>query len=190
MHPIKHFNTITKHRHRVIVHCARAGILWQGLRHDLSKYSPIEFWAGAKYYFGNRSPNEGEREVYGYSPAWMHHKGRNKHHFEYWTDYNPKAKQVMPVKMPERYVVEMFCDRVAASKIYRGKDYVDRDALDYYDRGRAQYMMHPDTAVLLRYLLAMLAELGEDAAFAHVKSMRRRKASLYEAALARAGEEG
>ena len=69
LHFIKHFRTITRHRHKVIAHCAKAGILWQGLRHDLSKYSPTEFIPGAKYYQGNRSPNEKERELYGYSKA-------------------------------------------------------------------------------------------------------------------------
>ncbi|MDE6031823.1 MAG: catalase, partial [Oscillospiraceae bacterium] len=117
---IGHFRTITRHRHKVIAHCAKAGIFWQGLLHDLSKYSPTEFWQGVKYYQGTRSPNEGEREAYGYSLAWMHHKGRNKHHFEYWTDYYPPTKTVQPVKMPLRYVAEMFCDRVAASKVYMG----------------------------------------------------------------------
>ena len=117
LHFIKHFRTITRHRHKVIAHCAKAGILWQGLRHDLSKYSPTEFIPGAKYYQGNRSPNEKERELYGYSKAWMHHKGRNRHHYEYWNDYNPKTKQIENVEMPINYVIEMFCDRVAASKI-------------------------------------------------------------------------
>ena len=116
----QHFKTITRHRHEVIRNCRRAGILWQGLRHDLSKYSPTEFGQGARYWQGTRSPNDREREVKGYSDAWMHHKGRNKHHFEYWTDYSPIDKIVRPVEMPLRYVVEMFCDRVAASKIYMG----------------------------------------------------------------------
>ena len=66
---IGHFVTITKHRNQVIKHCAKVGILWQGLRHDLSKYSPIEFFPGVKYYTGKRSPNEGERAEYGYSLA-------------------------------------------------------------------------------------------------------------------------
>ena len=85
---VRHFITITRHRHKVIYHCAKAGILWQGLFHDLSKYSPTEFVEGMKFYQGTRSPNERAREVYGYSKAWIHHKGRNKHHFEYWTDYS------------------------------------------------------------------------------------------------------
>ena len=58
-----HFLLITRHRHKVIAHCKKAGILWQGLRHDLSKYSPTEFIPGVKYYQGNRSPNEKEREI-------------------------------------------------------------------------------------------------------------------------------
>ncbi|MDE7362727.1 MAG: catalase [Oscillospiraceae bacterium] len=167
----KHFNTITKHRHKVIAHCAKAGIFWQGLRHDLSKYSPTEFLAGARYYQGTRSPNEGEREAYGYSLAWMHHKGRNRHHFEYWTDYNPKTRQVEPVKMPLRYVVEMFCDRVAAGKIYRGKNYTDNSPLEYFLNGKTHRKIHPETSDLLERLLVMLSEKGEDETFAYIRRL-------------------
>ena len=71
MHPIKHFRTITKHRHKVISHCFKAGLGFRGLLHDLSKYSPAEFIPGAKYYNGKRSPNVTERELFGYSSAWM-----------------------------------------------------------------------------------------------------------------------
>ena len=169
IHPIKHFITITNHRHKVIAHCFRAGIGFQGLWHDLSKYAPAEFFAGARYYQGNRSPNEAEREVYGYSPAWLHHKGRNKHHFEYWTDYNPKERRVVPVKMPRRYVAEMFCDRVAASKIYRGKDYTDDYPLQYFLRGKALRQIHPETSEEIEMLLKMLAEQGEKETFSYLK---------------------
>ncbi len=165
-----HFLTITRHRHTVIRHCARAGILWQGLRHDLSKYSPTEFFRGVHYYTGNRSPNEGERAEYGYSLAWLHHKGRNRHHFEYWVDYNPHEKRTCPVKMPLRYVVEMFCDRVAASKTYQGKAYNDRHPLEYFARGEATRTIHPETSDFLEQLLGMLAEKGEDATFAYIRA--------------------
>lgn len=170
-----HFSTITRHRHCVIAHCAKAGILWQGLRHDLSKYTPIEFWAGVRYYVGTRSPNELERAAHGYSAAWLHHKGRNRHHFEYWNDYNPAERRTMPVKMPLRYVAEMFCDRVAASKIYRGAAYTSEDPLLYYQRGRAAYNMHPETAELLCSWLTLLAQQGEDAAFAEIRRVLRQK---------------
>ncbi|MBQ4613026.1 MAG: catalase [Clostridia bacterium] len=166
-----HFRTITRHRHRVIRHCFRAGIGWQGLFHDLSKYSPSEFWAGARYYQGTRSPNEVERERFGYSSAWLHHKGRNRHHFEYWTDYNPVERKVMPVKMPLRYVAEMFCDRVAASKIYQGDNYAPTHPLEYFTRGKPRRSIHPETSELLEGWLTTLAEQGEDAAFARVRAM-------------------
>ena len=174
-HPIKHFVTITKHRNKVISHCFRVGIGWQGLFHDLSKYSPTEFIPGAKYYLGTRSPNEKERELFGYSLAWMHHKGRNKHHFEYWVDLNMEEKRYMPVPMPLRYVTEMFCDRIAASKIYQGDKYTDRSALEYYTRGNARAKMHPETADLIESMLTMLAEKGEDETFAYVKALNKQQ---------------
>ena len=174
-HPFRHFATITHHRHKVIAHCFRAGIGFQGLFHDLSKYSPSEFLTGAKYYQGNRSPNERERELYGYSGAWLHHKGRNRHHFEYWNDLDPKTKRYEPVRMPLRYVKEMFCDRVAASKIYQGKQYQDGHPLAYFLRGNARLYMHEDTANLLEGWLRMLAEQGEAATFAHIRAQKEKK---------------
>lgn len=172
-HPIKHFVTITKHRHKVIAHCFKAGIGFGGLFHDLSKYSLAEFVPGAKYYLGTRSPNEKERELFGYSMAWMHHKGRNKHHFEYWVDLNMQTKKYEPVPMPLRYLTEMFCDRVAASKIYQGDDYKDSSALDYYKRGNARAKMHESTADILEEWLEMLARDGEEKTFAYIKALNR-----------------
>ena len=169
---VKHFITITRHRHQVIRHCYKAGILWQGLLHDLSKYSPQEFFVGAKYYQGNRSPNEAEREAYGYSKAWMHHKGRNLHHFEYWTDYDPKTKQLQPVEMPLKYVKEMFCDRVAASKIYLGDKYSDDAPINYFLKGKKRRIIHPNTSDLIEKLLLMLKDEGEDKTFEYIRSMK------------------
>lgn len=175
IHPIKHFITITKHRHKVIANCFKAGIGFQGLFHDLSKYSPSEFIAGAKYYKGNKSPNEGERDVFGYSPAWLHHKGRNKHHFEYWTDYNPKFRRVMPVEMPKKYLAEMFCDRLAASMIYQGKKYTDDFPLQYFLRGKPNRVIHPATSDKLEELLTMLSSVGSKETFKYIKKWVREK---------------
>ncbi len=137
--------------------------------HDLSKYSPTEFLPGVKYYQGTRSPNEQERTECGYSAAWMHHKGRNKHHFEYWTDYSPKTRKLEPVKMPLCYVAEMFCDRVAASKIYNGQNYTDAKPLEYFLKGKAHRNIHPETSHFLETLLRMLAVKGETITFAWLR---------------------
>ncbi len=169
IHFIKHFKTITKHRSIVFIYCLKAGIPLRGLLHDLSKYSPTEFIAGAKYYLGFKSPTEREREVCGYSKAWMHHKGRNKHHFEYWTDYNVKTKKLEPVKMPVKYVKEMFCDRVAAGRVYLGKDYTNDNPINYFRNGRAKSVMHPDTSALLEKWLLSLQQDGEKEAFRKIR---------------------
>lgn len=163
-----HLITVTRHRNRVMKHCFKVGLYSQGLRHDLSKFSPSEFLAGVKYYQGTRSPNARERELFGFSRAWMHHKGRNKHHFEYWSDVG-KSGLYEPVEMPINYVAEMFCDRVAASEIYKGKDYTQDYPLQYYRSGRACDSMHKNTAALLEKWLVLLAEEGEKAAFDEVK---------------------
>ena len=167
--PIGHLKTINKHRHAVFKNCFRAGIPLQGLRHDLSKYAPVEFLNGAKYYDGSRSPNELERNDKGYSEAWLHHKGRNKHHFEYWTDYNLARKCVMPIKMPLKYVIEMFCDRVAASKTYMKDKYTDAYPLEYFERGKSTRSIDPETSALLEKLLIMLRDEGEKKTFRYIR---------------------
>ena len=85
---LRHLCTVHHHRALVRKYCFKLGLYRQGLMHDLSKYSPTEFFVGAKYYQGYRSPNTAERLDRGYSTAWLHHKGRNKHHLEYWIDYS------------------------------------------------------------------------------------------------------
>lgn len=168
----KHFCTITKHKLLVMKHCFRVGLYKQGLLHDLSKYSFTEFIVGARFYQGTRSPNNAEREKYGYSRAWLHHKGRNKHHYEYWIDYSLKdGEGLVGAKMPKRYVVEMVMDRIAASKIYMRDAYTDDKPLEYYEKG-APYIdgiMHNDTKELLEQLLRMNAELGEEKTFAYIR---------------------
>lgn len=171
MNALKHFITITKHRWKVRSHCFKVGLYWQGLTHDLSKYMPSEFLTGIKYYQGTRSPNSREREVVGYSTAWMHHKGRNKHHFEYWTDISIKSRMYEPVPMPPRFFVEMVMDRIAACKIYHGQEYTQADALNYFinsAEGRDMSMMHPKTRDDLTFVLTMLKDKGEEETFRYL----------------------
>lgn len=162
--------TITEHKILVMKHCFRIGLYWQGLFHDLSKYMPSEFLPGCRYYQGYRSPNNAEREDRGYSSAWLHHKGRNKHHYEYWIDYSlDPGKGMVGMKMPNRYVAEMIMDRIAASKIYKKGRYNQHQPLRYYEKGKDGYMIHPKTRALLEYLLHMLDKKGEDYTFAYIR---------------------
>lgn len=167
----RHFKTITYHKILVAKGCFRVGLYWQGLVHDLSKYEPSEFLVGVKYYQGNRSPNNAEREAIGYSSAWLHHKGRNKHHYEYWIDYSTRAIPggMAPVPMPDRYIAEMIMDRIAASKVYEGENYQDSSPLKYYYKGTEAAPLHPYTRKKLLRYLKMLAKYGEDVTFERIR---------------------
>lgn len=165
-----HLKTITVHKLLVMKYCFRAGLYWRGLMHDLSKYSPTEFFMGVKYYQGNRSPNSAEREDKGYSSAWLHHKGRNRHHIEYWTDYAlGTEKKIAPVEMPKVFVAEMICDRIAASRVYKKDKYTDASPYEYYMQSKEKAVIHPETHRLLMELLTILKDEGEDALFEYIK---------------------
>ena len=109
----------------------------------------------------------------------MHHKGRNRHHFEYWTDYSPKTGTLDPVRMPDDFIFEMFCDRVAASKIYNKDKYNNSMPLEYFLRAKQKRQIEAQTAAKLEFLLRLLADKGEKAAFRYIRKRRkeiRRKA--------------
>ena len=171
-HARAHFRTVRQHRRLVRHYCFAVGLYRQGLVHDLSKYSWTEFSVGVRFYQGNRSPNNAEREQTGVTKAWLHHKGRNKHHYEYWIDYDIERRTNPPLcgmKMPKRYVVEMAMDRIAACRVYQGEKYHDGAPLEYYRAGISYHLMAPETAALLEKLLKMLAEKGEAELFRYIK---------------------
>ena len=191
MKAVQHFCTITKHKILVMKECFKVGLYKQGLLHDLSKYSWTEFKVGCRYYQGNRSPNNAEREINGCSYAWLHHKGRNKHHYEYWIDYGLNGdKTMVGMKMPVRYVVEMLLDRIAASKVYNGGAYKDTDPLTYFRGGKGQYLMHEETEKLLEKLLIMLAEKGEEETFTYIRRELLSKSGIRKRAFASCEERG
>ncbi|MDO4317926.1 MAG: DUF5662 family protein [Lachnospiraceae bacterium] len=166
-----HLKTIHHHKMEVMKNCFRVKMYGQGLLHDLSKYHPVELIPGGKYFQGDRSPNAAEREEKGYSAAWLHHKGHNKHHWEYWIDFSPTERRMAGAPMPTRYVLEMVCDRIAASKTYKKEAYTDASPLEYYEKSRPYYMIHPETDRLLRELLTMLAQEGEEKTFARMRRL-------------------
>ena len=133
-----HLHTVNKHRWYVLKFCIKAGIPFRGVMHDLSKYSPAEFFEGVKYFDGSRSPIKVCKEHNGYSKAWLHHKGRNKHHFEYWYDFNA-PKQAAP--MPFKYFCELICDNLAAGIAYKKEKWNASEPLKYFlDRKDRKYI--------------------------------------------------
>lgn len=155
-----HLRAVHKHRAMVRKLCFKRGLYWQGLTHDLSKYSPVEFWNGVKYYTGTASPHIGERKEKGYSDAWVHHHNRNKHHSEYWQDIDLKTGHTKPVDMPNKYLIEMICDRVAASMIYLGDKYTNSAPLDYYNSHKDENQFSEHTRFELEQALKAISDLG------------------------------
>lgn len=156
---IKHFNLITHHKWIVFKLCCKVGKPWRGLLHDMSKYSPTEFLESAKYYVGSHSPITEAKKDKGYSEAWLHHKGRNKHHSEYWVDYN--APEVAPI-IPYPYAVEMICDKLAAGIVYEGKKWTKEYELEYWNKEKEKIEAHPKMKDFITAVMTEVAEQGID----------------------------
>lgn len=169
-----HLKTVSRHRREVRKLCFKCGLYWQGLTHDLSKYSPTEFINGVKFFTGKGSPHLGERKAYGFSKAWLHHKGHNKHHAEYWQDIRPNGK-TEPINMPMKYFAEMFCDRIAASKIYLKYKYTNGAPLNYYLSHKDENQFSEETRKTLEQMLTYLVKYSEDDTFKKLKRMIKNK---------------
>lgn len=171
-----HLKTVLRHKWYVFRECAACGLVWQGLTHDLSKFSPTEFFSSVKYYQGHRSPIDAEKEDIGYSEAWLHHKGRNKHHWEYWTDFDfTKNGELFAAKIPYKYVVEMICDYIGASKAYSKDKWTQDMPKKYFDGVKHKRLYHPETLALIETFLLYLDTFGPDRFHKLAKSKMMRK---------------
>lgn len=157
---IKHFKLITHHKWVVFKLCCKVGEPWRGFMHDISKYSPTEFWESVNYYVGDHSPITEAKKDKGYSEAWLHHRGRNKHHTHYWVDHD--APDAMPI-MPYSYAAEMICDKLAAGMIYQGKNWTKEFELSYWEeREKDKLEMNPKLRDFITAVFIQVAEKGID----------------------------
>lgn len=156
-----HLHTINHHRYLVMKMCFKCGMYYQGLVHDLSKYSPSEFIPSVIYFQGYRSPISQEKEIKGYSNCWLHHKGRNKHHWEYWIDRETGKENLIILEMPFRYMLESCIDRISASKTYMKEKYNDSEPYEFFVHSKEYHTMNEETAKQIAFLLSYLKENGE-----------------------------
>lgn len=153
-----HFKTIVKHKWYVFLACKDCGIIWRGIKHDLSKFSLKEFVPGAKYFQGNSSPIDAEKIIKGYSIAWQHHKGHNTHHWQYWLDN--KGKEIIPLKMPYNDVVELICDWIGAGKAYNKGKWTQEEPWNYWMKNKDKMLFHPDTYRFIEESLKFIKKYG------------------------------
>lgn len=137
-----HFKTICKHRRWVMYYCRKCGITKRGLAHDLSKFSPKEFWTNVKYVTPGKSPIDTQKEEIGFSMAWLHHKAHNPHHYEFWMDRFDDGCYV--TRMPFEYAVEMLCDYLAAGRAYQGDKFSYTSEWNWWQKQRKIRNIHPD----------------------------------------------
>ncbi len=158
---IKHLKTILKHKFWVFYYCCKAGIPFQGFIHDFSKFSPIEFFESVKYYTGTHSPIDECKKVNGVSYAWLHHKGRNKHHYEYWQDNFDKGGN--PIKMPYKYLIEEICDFLGAGRAYNGKSFsYEKEYTWWINKIKNPIAMHPQDKDFINTILFELQKNSID----------------------------
>lgn len=149
-----HLKTIIKHKHYVFHYCCKCGIPWQGIVHDLSKFSPSEFFTNVKYAREGKSPIDVQKEEIGYSFPWQHHKGRNPHHYEFWMDKFDNGCYVH--RMPYKYTVEMLCDNLGAGKAYSNGKATYTSEMDWWIKQREIRNMHPDNTRFLDIVFGVL----------------------------------
>ena len=149
-----HLRKILIHKYWVGLYCFKCGLYWRGLVHDLSKFSPVEFFESIKYYQGNSSPIDAAKKDKGYSKAWQHHKGRNKHHYEYWTDNYDNGTTC--IEMPFTYAVEMLCDYLGAAHAYWGNNFTYSAEYDWWIKKSEVAKMHPNTKSFITSVLKLL----------------------------------
>ena len=176
---LKHLKIVRTHRKYVRKACFTVGLYWQGLTHDLSKYSLTEL-SMCKYYTGKKSPHQVAREILGYSPSWIHHYHTNKHHFQYWWDEDEEGK-IIPMKMPFKYVIESFCDMLGASKSYNQDGWAPELLLSYWElKCKGKRIMHEESTNLIEELIHKLVELGEEDFFTWYKDTESYLKTKYE----------
>jgi hypothetical protein len=140
-----HLKTILIHKWYVMIACWSCGLYWEGLIHDLSKFSPTEFLELGKYYKQGTSPVNIARSINGVSKAWLHHKGHNKHHWQYWVDFLPNSNKGVPMEMDEKSVLELICDWVGAGKAYSKNKWSEVILLDYWNKYNEEFLLHEQT---------------------------------------------
>lgn len=153
-----HLRTVITHKYWVYVYCRKLGITWRGITHDLSKFSPVEFWESVRYWDGKSSPIPRCKKDKGFSFAWQHHKGRNTHHYEYWIDNLDNGGTA--IKMPWNDLLELIADWMGAGRAYLGKKFTLEGELEWFRNkiDKEHPKIHLATEAMIGFMLQQFAE--------------------------------
>jgi len=155
---ILHFKKVCIHKWWVFYYSCYLGIPFRGFFHDFSKFSPVEFFESAKFFVGTSSPINEAKKIQGLSYAWQHHKGRNPHHYEYWTDKYDDG--TVALKMPFKYVLELVADYFAAGKTYNSPGFSFEQEYKWWQEHKDEKFMHPETKKLVSAIFELIKDNG------------------------------
>ena len=149
---LKYFKYVLVHKWFVMIECFKAGLLYQGLVHDNSKFLLSEFIPYMNHFFGDAKPirdktgyykptDTGDKE---FDYAWFLHQKRNKHHWQWWVLPDGEGT-VKIMEMADEYLEEMLCDWRGAGKAQKNKTGVGA----WYSANKNKMKLHPETIKLL-----------------------------------------
>ena len=134
---------VIRHKWFVFLECCKLGIPWRGIVHDLHKFSPKEFGAYARYFYGDyRDESEIRFVELPYSQktkqsikcdfdlAWLHHQKHplGAHHWQYWLlQYD--NERTFTIQSPGDGYGLMLCENKKHLLWFTAADYKD-DAFD------------------------------------------------------------
>lgn len=177
---MKHFRYlkyVLRHKWFVLLKCIDFGIGWRGIVHDISKFSPSEWFPYVDKFYGGPwekySDRHGDaRNFPGYKytqewvderfrTAWLHHQRRNPHHWQYWVLRNDDGT-IVCLEIPRKCALEMVADWWGAGRaIKTHHDGGEYDELqEWYAKNRDKIMLHDNTREFVEEIVSGLYEMA------------------------------
>ena len=133
----EYFKYVIKHKWFVFLKCCEYGIIWRGIVHDMSKFSPIEWFAYVDCFYGTKNDNA-------FNKAWLHHQHCNPHHWQWWILQNDEdGVNVLP--MDQEYIKELLADWYGAGRAITGKD----NTKQWYESNKEKIILHSETRKII-----------------------------------------
>ena len=151
----KYLRYVLRHKWYVFLECCKAGIIWRGIVHDLSKFIPHEMIPYARHFYGdNKNSSDTKLEkAEGYFKdrsdpndpfdfAWLRHQRKysNRHHWQFWVLKEDNGSIVV-LEIPLNIRKEMICDWIGAGRAQGLKN----NTKEWYLRNRANMVLGPET---------------------------------------------
>lgn len=151
---LQYLKYIIRHKYYVMIECFKYGLYWRGLIHDISKFLPSEFFPYVKYFYINERFEKYKIEYNKieddkkFNYAWLFHIKRNPHHWQHWVLLEDEGN-IIPLDMPYKYIIEMICDWIGASKTQG----YGNNIKEWYKKNKDKMKLSIKTRSLVEYIV-------------------------------------